>query len=96
MDHIIKTGQLQIVAKRKRIAKQRKKKAERLENEAEARTKADQMTETQLEELWEQLQDEIGAVLNGDIEANEDISPINILLKVDDTKHQQVLKSFSC
>jgi hypothetical protein len=88
MDHIIKTGQLHIVAKRKRIAKQRKKKAKQLEKEADSRTRADQMAGAELEELWDELENEANEVLSGSIDANEDISPINILLKVDDAKHQ--------
>lgn len=88
MDHIIKTGELQIVAKRKRIAKQRKKKAKKMMKETEERSKTDKMSEEQLNELWDEVTPEIQDVLEGKIEANEEISPINILLKVSDEQHQ--------
>ncbi|KAI6171518.1 Timeless protein region [Aphelenchoides bicaudatus] len=46
------------------------------------------MNEEQLNELWDQVKSEVDDVLNGVIDANEEVSPINILLKVDDSKHQ--------
>lgn len=88
MERIIKTGQLQVVAKRKRIAKQRKKKAKQLMKETEDRCKTDQMPEEQLSEMWDELLGEVRDVLEGKIQANEEISPINILLKVSDEQHQ--------
>jgi flagellar biosynthesis/type III secretory pathway chaperone len=88
MDHIVKAGELQIVAKRKRIAKQRKKKAKQLMKETEERSKTDRMDDDALGELWSELISEIRDVLDGKIAANDDISPINILLKVSDEQHQ--------
>lgn len=88
MDYIMKSGELQIVAKRKRIAKQRKKKAEQFSKEAEERETVDQLSEEQLNELWDQIKDDVRDVLSGVVEANEEISPINVLLRVDDDKQQ--------
>jgi hypothetical protein len=88
MDHIIKAGELQIVAKRKRIAKQRKKKAKQMIKDAQERAKTDKMNGEELEELWKELVSDIGDVLEGKVQANDDISPINTLLKVSDEQHQ--------
>jgi hypothetical protein len=88
MEHIIDIGELQVVAKRKRIAKQRKKKAKEAIKETKDKSKIDKMKANDLAELWDDLLLEITDVLEGKIDANEEISPMNVLLKVEDEQHQ--------
>ncbi|KAI6231590.1 TIMELESS domain-containing protein [Aphelenchoides besseyi] len=91
MERLIKAGEMFKVAKRKRLIKRRKKeqaKAKEKLVEISEHAKTDQMVEDELETLWSDLLAQIDDVLNGKVEANTEISPINVLLKVDDEKHQ--------
>lgn len=47
-----------------------------------------QLPKEELNTIWDSIKNEILDVLNGKISINEDISPINILLKVEDEEHQ--------
>lgn len=88
MDYIIKTGQLRIVARRKRIMKKRKKEGKQIAKVMKEHQNRDKMKGDDLDGLWNELKSEVEDVLGGRIQANDDISPINILLKVEDEKHQ--------
>lgn len=46
------------------------------------------LPEEELNKLWNNIMNEISDALSGKININEDISPINILLKVEDDEHQ--------
>lgn len=90
MEHIIKAGKLHTVAKRKRIAKRRKKKAKEAMQKAQKSSEVDKMCDDELEKLWDELSGEINDVLEGKISVNEEISPIDILLTVEDEQHQYI------
>ena len=38
--------------------------------------------------VWEEICEELSDILNGHMEPSEDVSPIDVLLKVDDDVHE--------
>ncbi|KAI1726545.1 timeless protein domain-containing protein [Ditylenchus destructor] len=88
--HIIETvnkrGELKAIKKAKR--RKRKSKREQKKSEKSRKINDKPLSESALEEIWTEIAANLSSCLMGEIESNEEISPINALLDVDDEQHQ--------
>ncbi|KAH7721934.1 timeless protein [Aphelenchoides avenae] len=90
MEKMVKCGILSKIEKRKRIVKRRSTKPKRKKANADA-TETDvgaAEERNEMESRWQDIACELSDVLIGDIEPSAGVSPMNVLLKVDDDSHQ--------
>lgn len=91
MERLNKLGELVFVAKKKRNRRRRKKaqvEARQKLTAAEEAARCDRLEAEERQALWLELEQETKDVLGGKLAPTADISPINILLEVDDDVHQ--------
>lgn len=91
MEKIVKRGELNTVAKRKKIQKKKQKiqkKAKEAVEENDKSAEVDKMEEEKLKELWTEIKGEVNDCVTGKVQPTENMLPIDSTLKAEDAEHQ--------
>uniref|UniRef100_A0A1I7TW42 Non-specific protein-tyrosine kinase n=1 Tax=Caenorhabditis tropicalis TaxID=1561998 RepID=A0A1I7TW42_9PELO len=86
VERFVKTGALKKVTKKVKVRKNLKKKKR---TEEDVRAEFDQMTQEQLDGLWEESKEILHKILKKEAPEMEDMNPINQQLDVDEETHQK-------